>query len=59
MNLQVLMFYQDDPKKCTAAKITIEFIKDLSLGNKVFSEKGSKTSPLFPIFLILLAMELI
>ena len=21
MNLQVLMFYQDDPKKCTAAKM--------------------------------------
>ena len=104
MKLQVLMFYQDDPKKCTAAKMvkfglaqnikkigskglvldpfsekyllqgdknsvssivgiacsarfheqsipTIELIEDLSLGNKIFSEKGSKTNPFEPIFL--------
>ena len=33
----------------------IELITNLSFGSKVFSEKGSKTNPLEPIFFIFLA----
>ncbi|PIW36169.1 MAG: ribonuclease P, partial [Nitrosopumilales archaeon CG15_BIG_FIL_POST_REV_8_21_14_020_33_23] len=46
MNLQVLMFYQDDPKKCTAAKmVKFGIAKSIKkIGNKglvldPFSEK--------------------
>ena len=49
MKLQVLMFYQDDPKKCTAAKM-VKF--GLANNIKKIGNKGLVLDPFFFFFLL-------